>query len=788
MKTKIIIPFLLFFLSGFTGLVYQVLWMKELRVLFGSTTYATSTTLCAFFLGLSVGSFYFGKRVENYTSTLLMYGVLELAVALSALLYFLLLKVYFVLYPFIFQSLSDLPAIFVSIKFIISISILFLPAFFMGGTLPLLSHHIVEKRELGAHNVAYLYATNTFGAAVGVLSAGFFLPRYFGFIGAYAIAVFLTAIVGLIALVFGRKEDGSISKKSGQQAKSRPLSEEVTSKGAEIRGLALLSGFLTLALQVLWTTMFAQTLQNSVYTFSLIVLCFLLALACGSLLAGFLARIKISEQAVISFVLLLSSVLVALTPFLFQYVTGDMGKVGGKSGFFDYLSLASFSIFVVLFLPTLAMGIVFPYLLKSTEALPESTGSSVGRVTAWNTAGAICGALVAGFVALPLLGLWPSIRFLAILFAVGGMYVCIVHELRRGIAFSVVTLLLLVSVLDPSRLPLVKIYPILKKDNLLEVWEGTDAVVAVVRRNDSLRIKVNNFYVLGSSGASKREEMQTHVPLMIHPDPKKVFYLGMGTGITAGAALSHPVEDVTVTEILPEVVEASRKYFKPYLNGLFENDKAEVLVEDGRNYIRGTDKEFDVIIGDLFLPWKAGVGDLYSRDHFQMAHKRLSPGGIYAQWIPLYQVSKEEFSIIANTMRQVFPRVTLWRRDFARSAGNARGEKGTSRENTFLGHYCGNLSVAKNLVESSPINTDDFPVIEYLSPRTHRNRHNNKGGLMAASWFTDQPLTDFLGELLSLSLPGVDPYLVKVPEQEKGMVAKGLGVFSAEVVRRAPAS
>jgi len=271
MKTRIFIPFLLFFLSGFTGLVYQVLWMKELRILFGSTTYATSTTLSAFFLGLSVGSYYFGKRVEKYSSTLLMYGVLELAVALSALLYFLLLKIYFALYPIIFQSLSEVPAIFVAIKFVISISILFPPAFFMGGTLPLLSHYIVEKAELDAHHIAYLYATNTFGAALGVLSAGFFLPRYFGFIGAYAIAIFLTAIVGLIALIFGKKES-SVAEDNTQEVKSEALSGELTNKGTEVRGLALLSGFLTLALQVLWTTMFAQTLQNSVYSCSLFVL------------------------------------------------------------------------------------------------------------------------------------------------------------------------------------------------------------------------------------------------------------------------------------------------------------------------------------------------------------------------------------------------------------------------------------------------------------------------------------------------------------------------------------
>lgn len=807
MNSRTTLPFLLFFLSGFTGLVYQVLWMKELRILFGSTTFATSTTLCAFFLGLSVGSSFFGKRVKNYRSSLRVYGVLELAVAVSALLYFLLLKIHFAFYPFLFQNLSELSVVFVATKFVLGVTILFPPAFFMGGTLPLLSDYIVTKGKLGTRHIAYLYATNTLGAATGVLSAGFFLPHYFGFKGAYGVAIFLTAIVGLVAILSDSKNgSGPESKDQSHKANDLTLSKEEARKSLEIKGLAWLSGFLTLGLQVFWTTMFSQTLQNSVYTFSLIVLTFLVALATGSLIAGFLAKKDIAERVVLSGTLLLSALLVAATPFLFQYVTGGMGKVGGKSGFFDYLSLATLSISSVLFLPTVVMGIVFPFLLKSTEALPDNTGALVGMVAAWNTAGAIFGALVAGFLCLPFLGLWSSIQFTGVLFALASLYLCLTSKFKRGTLFSLGTLLLLGLFLDPSELPLVKVYPKLKKEKLVEVWEGTDAVVAVVERNNSIRMKVNNFYVLGSSGARRTEEMQTHVPLMIHPQPKDVFYLGLGTGITAGAALRHPVDSVKATEILPEVVEASRKYFKPYLNGLFESEKAEVLAEDGRNYIRGTDEHFDVIVGDLFLPWKAGVGNLYSSDHFQMVKKRLRPKGIYSQWIPLYQVSKEEFSIIANTMLQVFSRVTVWRRDFgvkepvialvghadespleweailARSDSRPEGD---NEENSFLGHYCGNLSEARSLVADSPINTDDFPVIEYLSPRTHRNRRINSG-LNQASWFTNKPLEEFFEKLINLSPPATDPYLRNVPESGKGMVAEGLRVFKLEGSKRPP--
>ena len=806
MAAKMLLPFTLFFLSGFTGLVYQVLWMKELKILFGSTTYATSTTLCAFFLGLSVGSYFFGKRVDRYASSLRVYGILELAVAASALLYFVLLNLYFAFYPPLFQLLAEYPVFFVGTKFVLSILILFPPAFFMGGTLPILSQHIVKERSLSTQHVAYLYATNTFGAAAGVLSAGFFLPRLLGFSGTYSLAVALTVVVGLVAVLFGSRSSLGDLEAQSQEAAKLTIPEQETRVGADIRGLAMLSGFLSLALQVLWTTMFAQTLQNSVYTFSLIVLCFLIALACGSLIAGVLAQRNVPGEVVLSAVLLLSAVLVGLTPFVFQFVTDGMGKVGDRSGFGEYLSIASASIVAVLFLPTLTMGIVFPYLLKFSEKVSASVGFSVGNITAWNTAGAICGALVAGFITLPLLGLWPSIRLVATLFAMGALFVCTLYQLRRSGIACMAVILLLVSVLDPSRLPLVKTYPLKKKDSLLEVWEGTDAVVAVIRRNRSLRIKVNNFYVLGSSGARKREEMQTHVAFMIHPQPKKVFYLGLGTGITAGAALKHPVESVKVAELLPEVVKASEKYFKPYLNNLFGSEKAQVLIEDGRNYFRGTNEKFDVVVGDLFLPWKAGTGGLYSKDHFQVVHQRLESGGIYAQWIPLYQISKEEFGIIANTMLQVFPRVTLWRRDFltdtpvvalvghaddtpldwnaimARSSREQGDVARKDRGSTFLAHYCGSLSQTQELVASYPVNTDEFPVIEYLSPQTHRNRYKQHGR-NAASWFTGKSLAEFYKSMFELAPPEKDSFLVRVPLRERGMVLKGYDVYRNELAK-----
>jgi len=583
-----------------------------------------------------------------------------------------------------------------------------------------------------------------------------------------------------------------------------------------VRVLAFLSGWTTLGLEVLWTRMFAQVLQNSVYTFAVILVTFLLSLALGAGVARVLAKRTWHPAGIMVTLLVGSALLVALSPFLFAWETDGLGYVAAESGFEEYVLRVFGAAAVVLLLPTAWLGVVFPYLIKVAEAWRWSAGRTVGQLVALNTLGAVVGSIVAGFVLLGSLGLWNSLRLVAAVYLAAALALAL-RGRRRRIAASaapVAGMALLVSVLDASRLPLVSIDPEGRRERLVAVLEGTDATVAVVDRPGSRRIKLNNHYGLGGSQDWNQEARQAHIPLVLHPDPHSVFFLGLGTGITAGASLRHPLDRVLVAELVPEVVQASRRYFTPWLHGLFEDPRASVLVEDGRNLLLGTSEHFDVIVADLFLPWKAGTGNLYARELYAAAAERLAPGGICAQWLLLIQLSQEEFGAIAHTFVDVFPRVTLWRgnyrtthplvllvgerdpapldpRALERRLAAARGSEPESKplgvgrsalpetSDELLLYYQGNLSRARSLLEAYPVNSDDRPFIEYSSPITHRRKRTHE-----SSAFRGRNLVAFYDAIFEAAPPERDPYLAALDPGRAELPRAGLELYRSRVLER----
>ena len=806
----------LFFASGFGGLVYEVLWMKELGLLFGNTAQAAATTLAAFFLGLVVGSRYWGRKAAGVGRPLRMYAILEAGVAASALMYFLLMDAYHAVYGPLFEMVGDSPSVFLTTKFLLATGVLLPPAFFMGGTLPMMSQHLVRRASTLGRTTSILYAVNVAGASVGAGLAGFVLPRALGFTTSYYLAV---ATSGGIALVAWLLDAASVP---------RPAVVVPTSSGASptragtipasgVRTLAFLSGLVTLGLQVLWTRMFAQVLQNSVYTFATILVTFLGALTAGAALARWLIGQRYAPAAVLTVLLAASAVAVATTPFVFHGMTHGMEYVGGTLGFGSYIRETFWLAIVVMVVPGVMLGAIFPYLLRVAEPFSRSAGETVGDLAAINMVGAVVGSLAAGFLLLDVFGLWASMWLLAIACLAASFVlldrIAIPWALGRAVVIG--GLLLLLAMLDPSRLPIVSVDPVGKQESLLQVWEGSAGIVSVIRQPGSLNIKLDNDYSLGGTGASVYEEAQAHLPLLLHPRPRSVFFMGMGTGITAGAALAHPVERVVVSEISPDVVEAARTFFRPYVHGLFDDSRATVVVEDGRNYLFGARERFDVVVSDLFMPWKAGVGSLYSRDHYRVALARLNDRGLYVQWLPLYQVSKDEFGVVARTMQDVFPLVTLWRgtiepgwetaalighhdaRPLDRAGvahrleesqpvtlGPLENETGPSGEpdvprlavRDMLLQYAGNVTAAARLVEQYPVNTDDRPIIEYAAPIAHRRNRASQ-----ASWFVGRELVEFLGNLMLAAPPESDPYLRELSPVDLGVIRAGLGLYIAQV-------
>ena len=563
-----------------------------------------------------------------------------------------------------FELLGGSSAAMLLCKFALALGILFLPAFFMGGTLPVIAELMVRSPGQLGRIASLLYALNTIGAATGALLAGFYLPAVLGFRRSYLLAIGLNTVIALVTWWWSR--DRTLREVAQADRARRDESGTDDSPPSMVWIVVAVSGFITLGMEVLWTRMFAQVLQNSVYTFSVILTVFLISLSLGSAVAHLLCRTSWQPRSVLFWLLTLSGVLIGLTPVVFYRMTDGLQIIGAGLGWRQYIVQVSLQTLAVLLVPGIVIGTVFPFSIKLCESSMRSAGRTIGQLAAVNTLAAILGSLAAGFFLLDWLGLWNSVRVMVLAYLLSAAFVFVQTSMRRrswllAPALGVVVFGFVLTYAGFADVHLEES----EGEVLREVWEGSHGTVVVVDQGGDLRIKVNNSYKLGTSGSTPNQRIQSYLPLSLHPAPKSVFYLGMGTGITAGGALDFPVERVVVTELNPDVVTASRKYFEPYVNGLYDDPRVVVLSEDGRNHLAGTRERFDVIIADIFLTYKAGVGSLYTLEHFQSVRRRLQPDGVFAQWLPMFDLSESEFGIIARTMLEVFPQVTLWRRSIS---------------------------------------------------------------------------------------------------------------------------
>jgi len=678
-----------------------------------------------------------------------------------------------------------------------------------------------------------LYAVNTVGAATGALAAGFVLPRLLGFRGAYLAAIGINLLVAGLAAWWARGQ-GVIGQGVMEQsalpprraapaaaldAAPDPGATAATAAAAlpqppalgvrQVRWLAAFSGFATLALEVLWTRMFQQVLQNSVYTFAVILTVFLLALALGAALANRLCRRVGAPRRALGNLLLLSGLAVALTPWTFQRIAGGLEFWHSDAGFEAYVAAAFAGTAAVLGPAVVLMGAVFPFLMKVSEPTMVSAGRTVGELASINTLLAIAGSLLAGFVMLGTLGLWSSV------WIVGATYFAAAAAVagRRSpprLALAAVGIAACLGLAATHDLGSVRLESVAAADpeQIVDAWEGPDGTVAVVRHgHGDLRLRINSSYNLGTTASAANERLQGQIPFLLHPHPRSVFFLGLGTGISASGAMDFPFERLTVCEVNPDVVAASRQYFAPWLQGLFDDPRVRVVPEDGRTWLAVSGERYDLIVGDIFLSYKAGVGSLYTREHFQRVRDSLEPGGVFVQWVPTFDTSRRELAILARTMLDVFPSVTLWRRSFSpvfpvyalvgsaeerpldvdrlhagleRLAANGRMDPRTWILHIPLAAYVADLGRLRRRFDAVPPNTDDRTVLEYLAPITERD---SKGARTAPvlAW---EELLRFCEELIAAAPPESDPYLAAADAAERRQVRAGTDFYGYEVMRR----
>jgi spermidine synthase len=754
--------YVVFFLSGATGLVYEVIWVRLTGLVFGNTSHAISTVLGAFMAGLALGSWKLGQKADNIANPLRMYGLLEVGIGISAALVPLVFRAldrfYWALSPWI----SSIPAAGVFVRFGASFIILLAPTFLMGGTLPVLTRFFTARLDEVERKVGVLYALNTFGAAAGSLLAALVLIPGIGNIRTTLIIASINVAIGLFAMrISAGTESPSKAFEPGTESGDSPSVNPAADR-LILMTLAV-SGFVSMLYEVSWTRALSAMIGSSTYAFSIMLVTFLIGIAAGS---SIISRRK--PQATLR---LLGRMQLGIAAggmvFLIGYLAAPyvlLSLIRAFSYTFPAVLTIQFLLCAALMiLATLCMGATFPIASQLYSSKFTILGRSVGNIYSINTIGAILGSLIAGFVLLPIIGTERTV--LAGLFFNSAMALLLLTESKaaRLSQITAVVLLLVATLsmrggvfwetdsLDRGILVYSKALQARPELTINEHYEDTDVVYFKEGNNATISVrKGENYMALRTNGkvdASNRDDMITQLtvgwlPAFYHPNPKSALVIGYGSGVTVGAVSAiQDIEDIDCIEIEPAVFGAGR-WFSEINRKSYENPKVHLTFNDARNYMNTTRKKYDVIISEPSNPWIAGVASLFTAEFYDRAAEVLNSGGIFAQWIQLYELDPEDLRMVLYEVQRKFPEVSVWVTDSdliiiasrekqklntGRIARIVHSDPSIARDfrdflhseapEGLLSYYVMSTDAVMRLASKARRNTDDHPLLEFHAPR-----------------------------------------------------------------------
>ena len=664
-------------LSGAAALVYQVLWARELSLALGSTTGAIATVLAAFMAGLGLGSALAARALTRRAPSGWAYTGLEAGIAAAALALPPLLRASGTWLAPLYESGS--PATLAMVRALLAGGLLVAPTALMGATLPVLGA-LSRADGSGAGRVAgALYAANTVGAVAGSLAAPLLLLPAIGMARSNLVAVGLNVLAGALAVVPARGEAGAggptaTPRRLHPAAPASPPLEAQRTLPA-VLAVAALSGLGALAHEVAWTRTLTLLIGPTAYSFAFILAAVIGGIALGSAAAAPLADRVARPLAVLGALqaataaasLAVTHLVGALPVPVGELVRGNAERVG------RLLALELAGVFAVLLLPCLLFGATFPFAVAAVARHGRATGRAVGEVYAWNTAGAVAGSLLAGFVALPLLGLRGTLLAAAATHALAGL---VAGTWSRAPAAAAAAAVL--GLAGPTLLPSwdaelmaggVYRYAValdagaleeeLRAGDLLFHREGRAATVTVKRLGRTLSLAIDGKVEASSTGDMLTQRMLAHLPLVLHPSPRTACIVGLGSGATAAAALVHPLDRLDVVELSPEIVAASA-LFRPHNRDALADPRLHLVLGDGRHHLRIAGRRYDVISSEPSNPWMPGASALFTREAFAAARGRLAPGGVFAQWVQLYGLDPADLRRVVAGFTDVFPRAALF--------------------------------------------------------------------------------------------------------------------------------
>ena len=737
-----IVPVLavLFLLSGFSALVYQIVWLRMLALVFGVTVYAASAVLTSFMGGLALGSWLGGRLAGRVRNPLRTFGFVEVGIGLSALAVPAALEVAQRLYEAVHVQAPDALGLLTLVRVACAAVVLLVPTTLMGASLPLVSRYVALHGGTVASRIGFLYAANTTGGILGTVLAGFVLIGGIGVAATTRLAVVVNIAVGLAALALAYAKAVEQERIAADAAPDARTSSSVQRAVLSVLALA---GFAGLALEVVWFRMLVLFIPATTYAFTTMLATVLLGIAIGSAVAAARVRSLTDPARALARVQIATGVL-AIVSMALLVLTYRLG----------WRTSGMVQACVVAMLPaTILMGATFPLALAVwLRGAGGDVGRRVGVLYAVNVCGAVAGAVGGGFVLLPVLGTRASLLLLALVYCVAGWILVAAQGDRRA---SLRTAAAAASLWAAAALALPDIYgAVLERrygsgERVVFHEEGVQTTATVHYQPRGQRV----LYLDGLHQANDSEEMVRvhaeigHLPMVLHPDPRHALVIGLGGGVTAGAVAAHSPAAVDVVELASSVVAAAS--FFSHVNGdLLRRPNVRIRVDDGRNYLMTTSQRYDVVTADIIQPVHAGAGNLYSREYFALARGVLREGGLMMQWIGHRE--EEHYKLIMRTFLEVFPEATLWGEGtlmvgslgplrFSRAAverqladPETRFALARVRLDSFealRGRFTAGPDEMRAFVGPGPVLTDDKPLLEYHRSLTGGGRPLDLSGV-----------------------------------------------------------
>lgn len=753
-------------LSGGCALAYQLVWTRELRLVFGHSTAASAAVLAIFIGGLGTGSLWLGPRADRHPRPLALYARLEALIALSAAATPLLLRLVEAIYVFA-GGTESLGLLFATpLRLLLSALVLGVPTFLMGGTLPAAARVVEGGTDERRRATALLYGLNALGASSGAFVTTFVALERLGNTGTLQLACALNFGVALAAWAAARGDTETGPSEEGRGVAAEDAAPATAPRGF-VLGAAACVGFAFFLLELVWYRMLGPLLGGTVFTFGLILALALSGVALGGLAYAFFGGRRPVTLMTLATTCLLEAIAVAA-----PLALGDRLAVGAllvrplaQAGFsgqvLGWVLVAAPAVLPV----ALVAGIQFPVLIALLGRGHARVGRDVGYATAFNTGGAILGALVGGFGLIPLLtapGCW---RLVAGLLAVLGLAAASVAGGRRGRLPLPAALALVVGFLLDTTGPTAAFRhsgigagratvgplagPIAVEDWLrerrrgvvfeAEGVEGSFAIVAGTGLAFAINGKIDGHGRLDAP----TQVMAGLVGALRHPGPSRAFVVGLGTGSTAGWLAEVPgVERVDVVELEPAVVEMARRC-APLNRDVLDNPRVRIVFGDAREALLTSRERYDLIVSEPSNPYRAGVASLFSREFYRAVKDRLAEGGFFVQWLQAYEIDAVSMRSLYRTLGSELEVVETWQShtndllllasggapalDFERLGRRISEEPfrsalrlawRTDSVEGVLARYVGGPDLARRLAVDAPLNTDDRNELEFGFART----------------------------------------------------------------------